>query len=327
MENEKHLAILKKGVIVWNTWRLRNPSVKPDLTIADLAGTNLISANLVDAKLNVANLSGADLTNANLSRANLYGADLTNATLTGAKLVEATLTRAKLVGANLTGANLSETTLIKTKFNRAILTDCRVFGVSAWGLIGLDEAKQQNLVITQYGEPKITVDNLEVAQFIYLMLHSTKIRNVLDTIAAKAVLILGNFTPERKAVLDAIRDELRKRNYLPILFDFEKPASRDLTETVSTLAHMARFVIADITEAKSIPQELSVIVPNLPSVPVQPILLSSEREYGMYEHFQKYPWVLGIYKYDNLEDLLENIAEKVIEPAEKKLRNKEDKTT
>ena len=59
-----------------------------------------------------------------------------------------------------------------------------------------------------------------------------KIRDVIDTITSKAVLILGRFTPERKAVLDALREELRKRDYLPILFDFEKPASKDLTGTV-----------------------------------------------------------------------------------------------
>ncbi len=121
--------------------------------------------------------------------------------------------------------------------------------------------------------PIITVDNLEIAQFIYLLLHNEKLRDVIDTIGKKAVLILGRFTDERKAVLEAIREELRRRDYIPILFDFEKPASRDLTETVSTLAHMARFVIADITDAKSIPQELSVIVPNLPSVAVQPLIL------------------------------------------------------
>jgi hypothetical protein len=150
-----------------------------------------------------------------------------------------------------------------------------------------------------------------------LLLNYERIRQVIETITSKVVLILGGFTSDRKAVLDAIRDELRQRDYLPILFDFEKPAGLDLTETISTLAHMARFIIADITEAKSIPQELQAIVPDLPSVPVQPLLLTSEREYGMFEHFRRYPWVLDTYYYDNLDDVLASVEDKVISPAEK----------
>ena len=95
------------------------------------------------------------------------------------------------------------------------------------------------------------------------------------------VLILGRFTADRKAVLDAIRHELHQTRWA-------RPHGE-----ISTLAHMARFIIADITEAKSIPQELQAIVPNFPSVPVQPLLLTSAREYGMFEHFKSYPWVLG----------------------------------
>jgi hypothetical protein len=56
------------------------------------------------------------------------------------------------------------------------------------------------------------------------------------------VLILGRFTDERKAVLDALREELRKRDYVPILFDFSVPATRDITETISLLARMARLL-------------------------------------------------------------------------------------
>ena len=37
--------------------------------------------------------------------------------------------------------------------------------------------------------PRFTVDNIEVAQFIYLLLHNQKIRDVIDTITSKTVLI------------------------------------------------------------------------------------------------------------------------------------------
>jgi hypothetical protein len=46
----------------------------------------------------------------------------------------------------------------------------------------LTGAKQQNLIITSSNESEITVDNIEVAQFVYLLLHNEKIRDVIDTI-------------------------------------------------------------------------------------------------------------------------------------------------
>jgi hypothetical protein len=159
----------------------------------------------------------------------------------------------------------------------------------------------------------------KVAQFIYLLLHNEKIRSVIDTITSKVVLILGRFTPpERKAVLDALREELRKRDYLPVLFGFDKPASRDITETISLLARMA--VIADITEARSIPQELMVIAPDLPSVPIQPLLQEGAGEYGMFEHFRRYPWVLKEHVYASPQRLIADLGERVIAPAEAKVR-------
>jgi len=223
---------------------------------------------------------------------------------------------ANLNGADLRSVNLMGSVLIGVFLESAHLSDCQVYGLSAWDLF-LDGATQENLIITPPDSPSIEVDNLEVAQFIYLLLHNQKIRSVIDTITSKVVLILGRFAPERKIVLDSIRDALRKRDYLPVLFDFEKPANRDLTETVSTLAHMARFVIADITDAKSIPQELMAIVPSLPSVPVQPLLLASQQEYGMFEHFRRYPWVLEPYLYENQDGLLATLGSRVIGPAEK----------
>ena len=268
--------------------------VDANLSMAHLTHANLVRAVLARVLLGSADLTGVNLTGADLRAADLTSANLRRADLTGADLGGVKLSSADLNGADLSGASLQGAQLIETDFTGANLTGCRIYGVSAWGL-KLDGTKQQNLIITHSKEPTVTVDNIEVAQFIYLMLNNQKVRDVIDTITSKAVLILGRFTDERKAVLDALREELRKRNYLPILFDFEVPATRDITETISLLARMARFVVADITDAKSIPQELAVIVPDLPSVPVQPLLLEGSGEYSMFEHFKRYPWVLETY--------------------------------
>ena len=95
------------------------------------------------------------------------------------------------------------------------------------------------------------MDHLEVAQFIYLIRNNRKVSDVIDAITSKVVLILGRFTLGRKITLDALRDARRSHNYLPIVFDLEKPTNRDFTETVSTLAHLARFIIADLTDPKA----------------------------------------------------------------------------
>jgi uncharacterized protein YjbI with pentapeptide repeats len=105
------------------------------------------------------------------------GARLSGADLSGANLDGANLDFADLSGANLSGASLTSAILIQTNLTDADLTGCRVYGISAWDL-KLEGAKQRDLVITAPGQPEITVDNIEVAQFIYLLLHNKKISNL-----------------------------------------------------------------------------------------------------------------------------------------------------
>jgi hypothetical protein len=144
--------------------------------------------------------------------------------------------------------------------------------ISAWNVRLSDGTEQQNLIITDEDEPEVTTDDLEVAQFIYLLLHSEKTQRVIETITSKVVLILGRFSvPERSAILDALRDELRRRNYVPVVFDFETSRTQTTVTTVTLLARMARFVIADVSDAKSVLQELQAIVPNIAELPVQPM--------------------------------------------------------
>ncbi len=295
---------------------------------ADLRGAKLDGATLTRADLTVAKLDGATLMGAGLMTAilqetdlrevGLLGADLRGVDLTGADLRGLDLSRFDLSNANLSRANLQNTLLINTNLSHANLTGCLIHGVSVWNT-HLTDALQADLIITPEEDPVITVDDLEVAQFIYLLLSNEKIRNVIDTITSKVVLILGRFTDERKAVLDALRNELRKHNYLPILFDFDKPVSKDVTGTVETLARMARFIVADLTDPSSIPHELATIVPFLRTTPILPLRRAGSGGYSMFDDYQRAyaSWVLTTYEYTNEQALIAALPD-VIAPAEKR---------
>jgi hypothetical protein len=302
-----------------------------------MAGVNLLGRALNRCNLRGADLSGADLRHAelgeaDLSGANLQSADLREATLVAARMMHADLSdsqmwhtdlaNADLRGATLRRATIRECRLTDVLLNRADLSGativrCSIFGISAWETI-VDGTQQSELRITRGGEPHITVDNMIVAQFIHLLLNNQQIRDAIDTITSKVVLILGNFGPQHKQVLDAIRSELRSGSYnlVPVVFDFDRPASRDVTGTVETLARMARFIIADLTDPSSVPHELAIVAPFIAQTPIQPLRRRGTAGYGMFADLQRrYPgWVLATHEYDDGATLINDLP-KVIAPA------------
>jgi len=140
------------------------------------------------------------------------------------------------------------------------------------------------------------------------------LRGVIDTVTSKVVLILGRFSEKQKPILDAIREALRRCNLIPIPFDFEKPASKDLTGTVETLARMARFIIADLTDPSSIPHEMATLVPHLR--PVLPLRLAGSAGYDMFKDYHRsYEWVLKTHEYAGSQSLISALPE-IIAPAE-----------
>ncbi len=303
-----------------------------DFTGADLTGADLSGADLKESNMSGAKLAGTILRWANLESvagkdAGFEDADLYEAYLTGADFERADFRRANLEGAklerthfgyaNLTKSRLCRATMVETVLTDSLLTGCAIHGISAWNIVGEPKA-QDDLVVTYSasGEPVLTVDNLELAQFMYLILNNTKLRGVIDSLTSKVVLILGRFTPpEHKAMLEVIQQALRERGYVPMLFDFTPSSSRDLTETIQLLAGLAMFVVADLVDAKSISQELAHIVPHLPSVPIQPILVAAQEPYSMFEHWQRYQWVLPTFYYKDKDDLLIRFDENVLNPA------------
>ena len=315
MAQESHVAVLKQGTDTWNEWRKRRRGLRPQLQgVKDLQGLDLAGADLRNARLSYADLSGSNLSGANLTYAKLTATTLRDANLKGAILSEAKLNDADLTGADLTGADLRRARLVRTNLSRATLDRCRIYGISAWSLT-LDGTLQSDLVITDDDEPVVTVDDMEVAQFVHLLLSNPRLRHVIQTVGEKAVLILGRFSPERKAVLDAVRGKLRKQGYVPIMFDFQRPDNRDFTETIVLLAGMSLFVIADLTEPRSIPLELQATVPQF-MIPFVPVYQAGDQPFAMFGNLRlKYSWVLKPVEYADRQDLLGRLQADVIGPA------------
>jgi hypothetical protein len=130
------------------------------------------------------------------------------------------------------------------------------------------------------------------------------------------VLLLGRFTGGRLAILERLRDELRKRGFLQMVFNFEKPETKDFTETIRTLAGLSRFIIADITNPKSTPLELQATIPEY-MVPFVPIIEQGEEPFSMFKDLwvKHREWVFEPISYSSIEELVQGLGRGIIEPA------------
>jgi hypothetical protein len=103
----------------------------------------------------------------------------------------------------------------------------------------------------------------------------------------------------------------------PTRGNFDKPETKDFTETVRLLANLSHFVIVDITNPRSVPLELQAVVPNC-MVPFVPISEKGQVPFTMFVDLQnKYDWVLKpviVYR------LVEVLKTKIVDRAEAKFK-------
>jgi hypothetical protein len=120
-------------------------------------------------------------------------------------------------------------------------------------------------------------------------------------------------------VLERLRQKLRDRGFVPMVFNFDKPETKDFTETVRLLANLSHFVIVDITNPRSAPLELQATVPDY-MVPFVPILEQGQEPFAMFVDLQnKYDWVLKpVIGYPSVDRLMEVLEDEIVTPAEAK---------
>jgi len=279
---------------------------------SDLGGAKLLGAVMIETDLRGANLTDAVMNDAYLSQANLSAA-----TLYRCSLVEGNLHGADLTGAEVRDSDLSLASLVSAKLDATLFSNCRIYGIAAWNIVGQPKL-QKELIITPTDEGRLIVNDLEIAQFIYLLLNYKRLQTVFNAMTDRGVLLLGRFGGGGIEVLRQLAERLRADGYIPIIFEFERPEDRNLTETVQTLVGLSRFVIVDLS-GPSVPQELTATVPHF-KVPFVPILEKGSYPYSMFADLLECDWVLKpIVDFTDLPSLLADLPTKIVAPAEERV--------
>src|SRR5262249_3034496 len=125
--------------------------------------------------------------------------------------------------------------------------------------------------------------------------------------------------PELCQPVEHLREKLRSLGFAPMVFNFDKPETKDFTETVRLLASLSKFVIVDLTTPRSAPLELQATVPQC-MVPFAPIIQQPQEPFSMMVALQnKHDWMLKpVISYLSVERLIEVLEDEVVRPAEAK---------
>lgn len=309
--------IILQGAKAWNKWQetnkgsyfFSNPSwyecrdsngmmIKGRNEI-DFSGIHLENVSIMRAFAEGLNMRGARVTNCHFEEGDFSRADFSNTKFINTKFNKTILTDASFEGATFVNCNLNRVNLANANFRVEEIRETVVYGISAWDLKTSPGMKQSRLVIERSyelysdivasGKIPMMVDDIEMAQFIYYLSSHKNMRNVLNILNSKGVLLLGQFKDGGIERLYKLLDWLKAKGYTPMIFDFDRPEYLDYTETVLTMAGLSKMIIADLSGG-SVPQELHASLTNFQK-PL--IAYSIQAPYSMFADLKrKNPYVI-----------------------------------
>lgn len=286
-------VIVMQGAKVWNPWHKQHPIEarfnRPSwyrghtkgMNDLDFSGMHFVKAEIFGAFAEGLNLRNAVFDGTVFEEGDFSRAYFCGATFRNTRFNKTTLTNAVFDGATFVNCNFNRVNLTGASFHVKEITETVVYGISAWDLQTSDGMKQSNLVIEktyelysdliERGAVPMTVDDIELAQFVYYLSSHRRMRDTINILNTKGVLLLGRFKHGGLDRLYAMRKWLQQKGYSAMIFDFERPDNLDLIETVVTMAGLCKFVVADIS-GPSVAVELDAILDRMR----KPILIIGE---------------------------------------------------
>ncbi len=275
--------VVLQGAASWNAWRREYPAPVhfarphwydcPDASGVEVKGFNRLDFSgmeFVGVSIYAAFAEGLNADNTLFDDCHFDEGDFSRASFSGAKFRNTRFNKTIFTGANFCDAdfvncNLNRVNLTGADFRVGSIRETVVYGVSAWDLM-IDEGSEQSRLVVEktydlysdlIAQQKIPlmVDDIELAQFIYYLSSHRKMRDTLNIFNDRGVLLLGRFEDGGIERLHRIATWFRQRGYMPMIFDFARPDSLSFTETIVTMAGLAKFIVADLS-GPSVPAEL-----------------------------------------------------------------------
>ena len=230
------------------------------------------------------------------------------------------LTNSNFEGAVFENCNLNRVNLANANFCVKKIEETVVYGISAWDLQTSESSIQSKLVIERTygfyseiiaeGRIPMMVDDIELAQFIYYLTNHKKLRETINVMNTRSVLLLGRFKDGGLERLYEIREWLLAKNYLPMIFDFERPDSLDLVEVIVTMGGLSKFIIADLS-GPFVNTELNSIA----SLYLKPIIVfhTDDPKRAQFEFEQKNKYLHSVSFDGSSKDLMDQLGVKVEE--------------
>jgi uncharacterized protein YjbI with pentapeptide repeats len=257
-----------------------------DFNEADLRESCFIGSDLTNSKFDKANLSEVDFSETILRFCSFQETNLRKANLSKAIIKGSIFLKSDLSYVNMEDTDFSACSIISTNISSTKLKNSYIYGISTWDIETNKKTVMKDLVINR--DPLITVNDIEIAQFIYLIINNKKISNVITSMRTKTVLILGSFDSKTRLILNKIKELLPNYDLIPIVFNFKPPLEQREIETIKTLALLSKFVIVDLSERSGQYFEVS-IVPNTP-VPFVTIAFEGTIPSRMLEGLNVFDW-------------------------------------
>lgn len=287
IDEEAQARLTEGSPEAWNRWRMESPGALsfnrpnwydcPGPGGVQMKGRNRIdfsryewrSVSVYKAFAEGLHMRDAVIDDCLFEEGDFSRADFSGTTFRNTRFNKTIMTGATFTGASFINCNLNRVNLAEADFQVREISDTVIYGLSAWDLTVGEDTKQSNLVIEKsyelysdlvgHGIVPLTVDDIEIAQFVYYLSNHKKLRNTLNVLNEKGVLLLGGFRDGGLERLYRLRDWFRQRGYTAMIFDFARPDNLSLTETVVTMGGLAKFIVADLT-GPSVPHELASVL-------------------------------------------------------------------